>query len=370
MLDGEFQRRLLRLGHRYAVLGKVAFILVAAGFGVPVAPVPGAVVACVAGVVLLNAVLLRRPRARWPSAVEVLVAALACLTQQWTVPVVALTNGHSWALVFASFVAVAIQWTSRPAAGMVVAAGLSAAHVIGAAVVGPAAVSSALPLACWICVEAALSRLLWSLVNRSAAQADHAAARAEQERTDSAIAHAVRADERREAALLHDTAATTLLMVALGQVGQEDDWLRPQLRADLEAIGERPPDTDGVVALGDVLCRAGSASRLHVDFHVDPGLAVPAALGMTFAHCVREALTNVSRHSGASSATVRAHRRGTAVTVEVVDHGRGFDPAAIPASRRGITGSIIGRMREAGGHASVTSHPGRGSVVRLVHDRG
>lgn len=370
MRDGEFQRRLFRLGHRYAVLGKVAFIVAAAGFGVPVAPVPGAVLACVSVVVLLNAFLLRRPRARWPGAIEVLVAALACLTQQWTVPVGALTNGHSWALVLASFVAVAIQWTSRPVAGMAIAAGLSAAHVLGAAVLGPADVSSALPLAVWICVEAALSRLLWSLVSRSADQADRAAARAEQERTESAIAQAVRADERREAALLHDTAATTLLMVALGQVGPGDDWLRPQLRADLAAIGERPPDADGVVALGDVLCRAGSASRLHVEFHVDPGLAVPAALGTTFAHCVREALTNVARHSGSSSATVRAHRRGTAVVVEVIDHGRGFDPAAVPASRRGITGSIIGRMRGAGGRASVTSHPGRGSVVRLVHDHG
>ncbi|MEV8443274.1 ATP-binding protein [Actinosynnema sp. NPDC051121] len=367
MLDGEFQRRLLRLGHRYAVLGKVALVLVAAGFGVPVAPVPGAVLACVAGVVLLNAILLRWPRARWPSVIEVVVAAQACLTQRWTVPVEALTNGHSWALVFASFVAVAIQWTSRPAVGMAVAAGLSAAHVLGAAVLGPAAVSAALPLAVWICVEAALSRLLWSLVSRSAAQADQAAARAEQERTASAIARAVRADERREAALLHDTAATTLLMVALGQVGPGDGWLRPQLRADLDAIGERPPDADGEVALGDVLCRAGPVSSLHVEFHVEPGLVVPAAVGMTFAHCVREALTNVARHSGVPSATVRAHRRGTAVVVEVVDHGRGFDPAAVPTSRRGITGSIIGRMRGAGGQASVTSHPGRGSIVRLVH---
>lgn len=66
MRDGEFQRRIF---HRYAVLGKVAFILVAAGFGVPVAPVPSAVLACVAGVVLLNPFLLRRP-----AVLEVLVA--------------------------------------------------------------------------------------------------------------------------------------------------------------------------------------------------------------------------------------------------------------------------------------------------------
>ncbi|MEU7476652.1 ATP-binding protein [Lentzea sp. NPDC042327] len=334
------------------------------------APVPLVLLVAVAGVVLLNAVLLRWPWAWWPPALEVLLAALACLTQRWTVPVEALTNGHSWALVFASFVAVAIQWTSRPVAGMVVAAGLSATHVIGAAVLGPAAVTATLPLAGWICVEAALSRLLWSLVNRSAAQADHAAALAERERTESAIAQAVRADERRAAALLHDTAATTLLMVALGQVGRHDEWLRPQLRVDIDAIDEHPPHAGGVVELDDVLCRAGSASRLHVEFHIAPGLAVPAALGATFAHCVREALTNVSRHSGAASATVLAHKRGTAVTVEVIDHGRGFDPATVPASRRGITSSIIGRMREAGGQASVISHPGHGSIVRLVHGHG
>ncbi len=51
--------------------------------------------------------------------------------------------------------------------------------------------------------------------------------------------------------------------------------------------------------------------------------------------------------------------------VKITDHGRGFDPAAIPASRRGIRESITGRMLAAGGRATIASQPGAGTTVTL-----
>ena len=48
---------------------------------------------------------------------------------------------------------------------------------------------------------------------------------------------------------------------------------------------------------------------------------------------------------------------------------RGFDPAAVPADRRGIAESIRGRMERAGGEALVGSAPGEGTEVELRLER-
>ena len=53
------------------------------------------------------------------------------------------------------------------------------------------------------------------------------------------------------------------------------------------------------------------------------------------------------------------------VTAFVRDQGAGFDPAVVPADRRGIADSIVGRMERHGGTATVTSRPGAGTEVVL-----
>jgi len=51
--------------------------------------------------------------------------------------------------------------------------------------------------------------------------------------------------------------------------------------------------------------------------------------------------------------------------VKVTDHGRGFDPAAVSPSRRGIRESINERMLAVGGWASIASRPGAGTTVTV-----
>ena len=65
-----------------------------------------------------------------------------------------------------------------------------------------------------------------------------------------------------------------------------------------------------------------------------------------------------------SAATVRVTVAGDATTVEVVDAGRGYDPAA---SRPGTgqTRSIQRRLAEVGGSAVVHTAPGLGTRVVL-----
>ena len=53
----------------------------------------------------------------------------------------------------------------------------------------------------------------------------------------------------------------------------------------------------------------------------------------------------------------------------VRDRGPGFEPEAVPADRRGLRESILGRMERHGGRATVTAAPGAGTEIELVLER-
>jgi signal transduction histidine kinase len=78
----------------------------------------------------------------------------------------------------------------------------------------------------------------------------------------------------------------------------------------------------------------------------------------------QEALANVVKHAGASSATVRIAAEEETVLVEVSDDGRGFDPAAVGPEHFGLR-SMRGRVADLGGRLEVMSAPGRGTVLRV-----
>jgi signal transduction histidine kinase len=84
----------------------------------------------------------------------------------------------------------------------------------------------------------------------------------------------------------------------------------------------------------------------------------------------REAIANAARHSQADEISVYAEAGPESVSVFVRDRGVGFDPTAVGADRRGIADSIEGRMRRAGGSATITTSPGGGTEVELTMPRG
>jgi signal transduction histidine kinase len=79
---------------------------------------------------------------------------------------------------------------------------------------------------------------------------------------------------------------------------------------------------------------------------------------------VREALTNVAKHAGPAGVVVAGRPSGDGFAVEVVDTGRGYDPASTPG-RVGQARSIRERIRGVGGHVEIESAPGAGTRVRL-----
>ena len=76
----------------------------------------------------------------------------------------------------------------------------------------------------------------------------------------------------------------------------------------------------------------------------------------------QEALANVRRHSGASSAEVVLSYRDDGVRLEVTDDGTGFDPGLV-SDGFGLRG-MRARVREIGGDLVVLSAPGGGTTVK------
>jgi signal transduction histidine kinase len=85
---------------------------------------------------------------------------------------------------------------------------------------------------------------------------------------------------------------------------------------------------------------------------------------------VRELLTNVGKHAQATEVRVSIDRDGSALRVEVVDDGVGFDPDCVepPSVSRGGFGlfSIRERLRLLGGVMEIESKAGRGTRVVLT----
>ena len=67
----------------------------------------------------------------------------------------------------------------------------------------------------------------------------------------------------------------------------------------------------------------------------------------------REALVNAAKFAGDGPVALYAEVAHGRIEVFVRDRGPGFDPAAVPADRRGVRESIVGRMERHGGRAVV-----------------
>lgn len=93
-----------------------------------------------------------------------------------------------------------------------------------------------------------------------------------------------------------------------------------------------------------------------------PPLPVDAKTRHQLALGVREALTNVVRHAGATEVTVGFALDEESLTVCVTDNGRGFHPVEQPG--HGLA-NLRARLQELGGQFNCVSEPSQGTVVRF-----
>lgn len=306
---------------------------------------------------------LLRGAATWLVIADVAVVSFVALNLGVTERPEVLAVGAGWVISWASFVCVSYQLHTSAWLGFGLTAVVDLAIVIGVWRAGPQYLNGWVVGLIWMFVSAGLSRWLWVLVRRGGELADLEAENTSRLRREREVATAVRADEQRMVRMLHDTSSTTLMMIGAGYVRPTDDWLPAQAARDLAALSRVPdvlPDRGLAQALSEVI----EQSPLTISLEGDSRVVLPGDVVTAVADAVREALTNVLRHSGQRSATCRVSPVLDGVQVEVIDHGVGFDRDA--TTGRGIAHSIVETLQAVGGSADVESQPGRGTVVRLA----
>jgi len=190
-------------------------------------------------------------------------------------------------------------------------------------------------------------------------------------------------ERRRIARELHDSAGQLVvgLGLELANLAEQSAKSAPQLTknvgSSLELVKElereirttsyllHPPLLEEAGLFSALTWYAqGLAKRSGIEIQLD----VPDSLGRLPAHLelpifrlVQESLTNIHRHSGSKTATIRIVRSTDSVTVEVQDEGKGMTPAELRRIREGGSGVGIRGMRERlhqfGGELRIESGP-------------
>jgi signal transduction histidine kinase len=181
-------------------------------------------------------------------------------------------------------------------------------------------------------------------------------------------AERIRSQERAEvAAHLHDSVLQTLALVQRrADDPREVAALARRQERELRAwLNESRPSGNFAAALD------AAASEVEGDHHVPIEVVTVGDAPLddrtaALVAAVREALVNASKFAGPDPIAVYAEVEDGRFEVFVRDRGPGFDPAEVPADRRGVRDSIVGRMERHGGTATVHSRPGQGTEVELV----
>ena len=196
-------------------------------------------------------------------------------------------------------------------------------------------------------------------------------------RSRARLADAFDAERRRIERDLHDGAQQKLVSLTM-QLGLARLDLPPgspatetvaaaheqakQLMAELrELIHGIQPQILRDLGLPDAISELAEQSLIPVTADVHLAGRLPGQVENTAYFVVAEALTNVAKHSGATSASVTVRENGDVLSLEISDNGHG---GANPECGTGLTG-LADRVAVTGGRMLLSSPPGGPTVVRV-----
>ena len=203
-------------------------------------------------------------------------------------------------------------------------------------------------------------------------------------------------ERRRISRELHDSTGQLLvaLTMNLARLKSEQVWSNPDADALIDdttsMVDEmsrqlrtmsyllHPPMLDEAGLLSAVNWYVnGFSTRSSVEVTMDCADLgrLPAELEITLFRLIQESLTNIHRHSGSKTALIRLSRNDAAVTLEVVDQGKGLSSPkgngdALPRYGVGIPG-MKERVRRFGGTIDISSNSS-GTAIRAslpIHSR-
>jgi signal transduction histidine kinase len=197
-------------------------------------------------------------------------------------------------------------------------------------------------------------------------------------------------ERKRLASELHDYLAQILALgrIKMSQLRQKVSAQTPgmQLVGEIDNLLEKageytrslmaklnPPVLDelGLPSALTWLAKQMPLHGLMVDVRLSQDqVTLPDDQAVLLFQSVRELLINVAKHAGTDRATVSLKiDSGQQLSIEVQDHGRGFDPVAVEAkSENGHFGlfSVRERMQAMGGSLDVQSRPGEGTTLTMT----
>jgi signal transduction histidine kinase len=241
-----------------------------------------------------------------------------------------------------------------------------------------------------ILIEAEAQRTKALLAQVVGMQAE--AARLSDEAAEAQREAGVQAERARLARDIHDTLAqgfSSILLLAragLRDADAREGFLKQIARTASENLGEArrvvhalAPDelTAGGLAgpLAKLAASLEAETGASVTLDIDPDLPrLTTATEVALLRAAQGVLANVRSHADARHVAITLAEAGDEVRLDVVDDGRGFDPAALAhtptlAGGYGIR-ALRERLRALGGGVDIESEPGGGTAVSVHLPQG
>ena len=180
---------------------------------------------------------------------------------------------------------------------------------------------------------------------------------------------------RRTDNFIHDHILSVLKVIPTEST--EPAQLRAGAREALADLSTAAAEPDAPARVSELLAaltrrlRTIGGDDVVICDSITQDLDLPPEAARALIDAAAEALRNSLAHAAgpdqegriARTAILRSDADG--ITITVSDDGRGFDPEHTGTIRHGVSGSIIARMRDAGGEARIDSSPGAGTTVTL-----
>ena len=323
---------------------------------------------------------------RWPSAplavTDSIVYIALALCARWYVPPVLSGNTFNWLYLSIIGQIVTPAWFTPSLVLATLALGTGAAYWAGAVLSPPSGTYVTRPVIGSVMVVV-IAVAAWAgrrMLYRRAMAADAALGLADQDYREQYVLLTRLTERREHERMLHDTVLNTLTALA-----RLDSGSGPLMRhcGDDIALIERmlgDPDDDDLSGNGPCYAITAVAAELRTRGLIVHVRGMPAPDAEPVMHpqavratryAVREALMNVMNHAGTGEAWVEVSLAADGeLRVIVRDAGAGFDRAKVSPARLGVRHSIIERVTDQGGHASIQSAPGKGTIVELRWETG
>jgi signal transduction histidine kinase len=219
--------------------------------------------------------------------------------------------------------------------------------------------------------------VLITMLRQTATNVDVAQSAALERYSHAVRHHATEVERVQVDSIVHDSVLTTLLSAARAYTPEAKALAATMAGNAIGYLRDAAlvqPDDGSTVRLRAVSQRvADAAAGMARPFQirsVDVGpRSVPAPVGEAIVSAATQAMVNSVQHAGDSSrirrwVDIRGIRPG-GIRVEVGDNGAGFDTETVPTERLGLRVSIVERVGNAGGAATVVSAPHRGTTVSI-----